>query len=450
MLLRTVLLALMALRPYAVLDELDRMNSRPLWPGFDPAEIPVAYFNGTATVLYRHPELPEGFYSISARIHTAVLPGRHPAVTANSSAEIGGRATATALFDAAALRNPRRAAGVLLHEAFHVWAAERHPDWTANELDFFTYPLDSPRETALAALEMRNLFDGAGARGVARARCAAAAAVRLRRERFARLPDSARKYERGLELKEGLAAYVQGKALGQPAARRTGFPSWMVRDRVYATGEAMALLLDRLNENWKGRLEANPGPALDELLAEAAGEEASHACDPSPRERALAKEQAGRDAETLRARRRSERERFLGQPGWRLEVTAEGEVLWPQGFDPLNVQALDGGEALHTRWLKIGNSKGAIEVLDRSALTEGAGEHPILNGIRRLVVTGLAEPRLEERDDALRITADGVSGELRGARWTREARTIRVRIVAAPTASSPRPCPSRASSPFPC
>ena len=161
------LIAALASSSYPVLDELDRMAALSLWPEFRPAEIPVAYFNGRATVLYRHPELPEGFYSISARIHTAVLPGRHPAVTANSSAEIAGRATATALFDAAALRNPRRAAGVLLHEAFHVWAAERHPDCTANELDFFTYPLDSPRETALAALEMRNLFDGAGARGVA-------------------------------------------------------------------------------------------------------------------------------------------------------------------------------------------------------------------------------------------------------------------------------------------
>ena len=427
MFLQALLLSLMAAWPYAVLDELDRMAARPLWPGFQPAEIPVAYFDGRGTVLYRHPKLPEGFRSISARIHTAVLPGRHPEVTANSSAEIAGRLTATALFDAAALRDPRRAAGVLIHEAFHVWAADRHPDWTANEMDFFTYPVDSPEMTALAALGMRKLFEAAGARGVAGARCAAAAAVRLRRERFAGLAESARKYERGLELKEGLAAYVQGKALGQPAARRTGFPSWMVRDRVYATGEAMALLLDRLNENWKGRLEANPGPALDELLAEAVRDE-TRSCDPTPRERSQAKAQAVREADALRGQRKRERERFLAAPGWRLEIDAGGEVFWPQGFDPLNIQALGGGEALHTRWLKIGNSKGAVEVLDRSALTSGAGEHPILNGIRRLVVTGLAEPRIEERDGALRIQADGVGGELRGARWTREKEVIRISV----------------------
>ncbi|MBC8647437.1 MAG: hypothetical protein H7X85_09760, partial [Thermoanaerobaculia bacterium] len=99
----------MAAWPYAVLDELDRMAGLPLWPGFQPAEVPVAYFDGSKTVLYRHPEVPEGFHSISARIHTSIREGRHPAVTANSSAEIGGRETATALFDAAALRDPRRA-----------------------------------------------------------------------------------------------------------------------------------------------------------------------------------------------------------------------------------------------------------------------------------------------------------------------------------------------------
>lgn len=433
MLLAILLFAARVGSPYPVLDELDRMAALPLWPGFQPAEIPAAYFDGRSTVLYRHSELPEGFHSISARIHTAVLPGRHSAVTANSSAEIGGRATATALFDDASLRDPRRAASVLIHETFHVWAASRHPDWTANEMDFFTYPMDSAETTALAVLEMRKLFEAAGARGVAGERCAAAAAVRLRRERFAGLTDSARKYERGLELKEGLAAYVQGKALGQPAARRTGFPAWKVRDRVYATGEAMALLLDRLDENWKSRLEAKPAAALDELLAEQVRGE-TRSCDPTPRQRSQAKARARSEIDALRAQQKSERERFMAAPDWRLEIDAGGEAFWPQGFDPLNVQALGGGEALHTRWLKIGNSKGTVEVLDRSALTSGAGEHPILNGIRRLVITGLSEPRIEERDGALRIQADGVKGELRGARWTREPSVVRIRMDVGPPA----------------
>jgi hypothetical protein len=429
MLAGIALAAALAGSPYPVLDELDRMASRPLWPGFDPAGIPAAYFDGSKTVLYRHPDVPEGFHSISARIHTSIREGRHPAVTANSSAEIGGQTAATALFDAAAMREPRRAAAVLLHEAFHVWAASRHPDWTANEMDFFTYPTDSAESAALAALEMSRLFEAAGAAKAARARCAAAAAERLRRERFAGLSESARAYERGLELKEGLASYVQGRALGRPAARRSGFPAWMVRDRVYATGEAMALLLDRLDGDWKRRLDASPGPALDELLAGAVGEKVSRACDPGPRERAEALAQARRDAEALNAQRRSEKDRFLSAPGWRLEIAAGPEVFWPQGFDPLNIRSLGGGEALHTRWVKIGNDRGAVEVLDRSALTEGAGDHPILKGIRRLVVTGLPEPRIEERPGVLRIEADGVTGELRGARWARDGNAVRVWIA---------------------
>jgi hypothetical protein len=69
---------------------------------------------------------------------------------------------------------------------------------------------------------------------------------------------------------------------------------------------------------------------------------------------------------------------------------------------------------LHTRWLKAGNGSGALEALDRAALTEGVGPHPLFNGARRLVVTGLKEPRVTEAGGTVTISADGVKGAFTG------------------------------------
>jgi hypothetical protein len=77
---------------------------------------------------------------------------------------------------------------------------------------------------------------------------------------------------------------------------------------------------------------------------------------------------------------------------------------------------------LHTRHVKLSGEAGSLEVLDRHALTEAAGAHPLhplFNGVRRVVLTGFAsEPRVEDVRGVSTIVADGVKATLRGARVT--------------------------------
>ena len=121
---------------------------------------------------------------------------------------------------------------------------------------------------------------------------------------------------------------------------------------------------------------------------------------------------------------------FDAQAGWKIVVTADaGAPLWPQGFDPLNVLRLGQREVLHTRFLKLGNAAGAIEILDRRSLTEGAGagEHPLFNGVRRLTLAGLAaEPATVESEGKTTITAANIKGEFRGARLERTGQTLHI------------------------
>ncbi|HEV2121173.1 MAG TPA: hypothetical protein VGW38_00165, partial [Chloroflexota bacterium] len=141
---------------YAVVIEADRLAARDLWPGFDPRAIPVAIYDGERTLLFRHPAPPAGFRPVSGRDGVWAYPGRYSSVTANSSAEIGGVSTAT-LMPATGAGSLLRQAGILIHEAFHVYQREHHPAWQANEAELFTYPVDDAELLTLRRMEAEAL-----------------------------------------------------------------------------------------------------------------------------------------------------------------------------------------------------------------------------------------------------------------------------------------------------
>ena len=89
---------------------------------------------------------------------------------------------------------------------------------------------------------------------------------------------------------------------------------------------------------------------------------------------------------------------------------------------------------LHARHVRLGNDAGAVEALDAGdvdveALSEGVGPHPLFDGVHTVTVAGLvAEPVVEERDGMARITAPGLTVELRGATVQRAGRVVTVRL----------------------
>jgi hypothetical protein len=80
------------------------------------------------------------------------------------------------------------------------------------------------------------------------------------------LGTEAAEYERGSELNEGLARYVEWRASGDPSPPpfpRDDFAAQEIRARSYISGASLAILLDAAAPGWKGRVDA----PLDELLA---------------------------------------------------------------------------------------------------------------------------------------------------------------------------------------
>lgn len=427
---------------FDVMEEFERLSARPLWPGFDPRLVPVEIYDGRATYLFRHPNPPPEYKEMTGRPGVRVFEGRHESVRANSNVELGGVGVATAVLTPDKKLTPRGSAALLAHEAFHVFQRARHPAWTGNEVELFTYPFEDAEQLSLRRIESEALRRAVAARDDGAATCWARAAVDARRARFKLLSAGAAGYERGTELNEGLARYVESRAAGAKGDELPAgdYAPEEVRARSYATGRALGLLLDRLDPGWKRRLEDGDARTLDELLeASLASAKSARVCALPRAFQEAARVRANQDVETLKAKKAEWRREFFARPGWKVIVVAgESDPLWPQNFDPLNVRSLGGGEVLHTRWLKVGNASGTIEVLERPSLTEGRGSHPLFNGVSVVTAAGLsAEPEVREDGGAVVIKSEGFKAELKDASLERSGQTVTVRLPRAHAEASP-------------
>lgn len=425
-------------RARAIAAEVERLGAAPLWPGYEPLRIPLAIYTGSATFLFRHPAPPEGFAPAGDGMHR--WEGRHPAATSNSSADIGGIPTATLLADGPrASQSPEVLAAVALHEAFHVFQRARHPAWIGNEGDLFLYPFDDARLLALRRLESAELRRALAAAGAADAACHARGALDARRQRFAAMDSAFAAYERGNELNEGLAAYIQLRAPGRTTVTipEAEWPATGVRDRFYVVGPALGFLLDRFRPRWQAELEGNDAQTLDGMLAvalegRAEGGEGSGNCRVGGEELAAIEAQAARDAGSVVAARGERRRAFDARPGWRVVVEpAAGKPLWPQGFDPLNLERAEGG-VLHTRFLRLGNEAGTVEGVDGEAdleaFTEAAGAHPLFNGVRRVGFVLPARPEVVREGGKVVVRGPGFRAEFAGGEVVEAEGAVTIRL----------------------
>jgi hypothetical protein len=447
-----------AARVLAVDSALAEAAKRDLWPGFAPLRLPLAIYDQSDSYLFRHPNPPARYRPLPGAPGVYVMSGLDPAITANSSAQLGGMPTATIHIVRAGRWQQGLDAGLAMHELFHVFQRTRHPSWVANEADLFTYPFDRADGLALRREETDALIRAFVntvpdvAVGVLTAenfdsmRCWARGFADVRARRFALIGAEAAAYERGTELNEGLAHYVElratrllpfmkpGSGDSSAARARNGageFVAEAVRQRAYEVGAAMGRVLDQLQPDWRARLEtavATPTPPLDAMLASAAGPE-GRVCSAGAAQRTAWARAAEQDVEGIRAAHAAARTIHLDRAGWRVVVDAPNTPLFPQGFDPLNVTRLSPSEVLHTRFLQLQGGSGSLKLLGVAALTEGtAGAHPLFAGVRRVTITGLeAPPLVRDSVGTAVLEAPGLTARLRGVVDT-TGQTIRIRL----------------------
>ena len=434
---------------FAFVRALDEAAARGVWPGFSPSGIPVALYDGEHTILLRHPSPPPEFSPMAGRPGVFIAKGRHPAVTGNSTREIGGVRTATVI--ATPAQPVERTMLAVVEEVFHVFWLARHPSFRPNEMARYAYPLDDAENLGRLLAEDEALARALEAQRIDNAAGWAAAALGIRRERVLRLADDVRAYETSLEMMEGTANYVARVSVGEPASRtverlRAPRPAEDVRWRFYDTGAALCLLLDRLSPGWQERSDRQPALTIVELMDAALRGRDAAAAAFSEAEAAGFQARAAASIADLGGRRQRLRAELLERQGGRvvIEVMPGAEPFRVQRFDPINLMVLDAGAIAHANYLTLSVPQGTVELTNPGfvrgtfggtvSVTEAAGRHPLSDGVRRLTIAGIqGAPKVGGDEGTVSVEAPGVRLTLRGSDVRVEGELIRI------TVKGPRP-----------
>jgi len=416
--------------PFDVIAAVDRTNQLELWPGFDVTAYPVAIFDGNRTLLLRHPSPPEGFEHLEGHDGVWVYPGKHPAMRWNSNADIGGVRTATLLLTIEPGRPAEYEAHILYHEIFHLFSKPLHPTWKPNEIWRFSYPMGDLENYRQLLLEEEALARAVESSSNEEAASWAAAALEIRANRQERLRQEHLTFETLLELQEGTAVYMGRSTIGiateTERLREDRGPDG-IRWRCYETGAAVAVILDRLLPGWKVELDAKPETTLTGLLRKAVNAADVPAALFSDDELARASARAEGAVAELTADR-AQLYQVFDQRGKKVIVrlSNDGEHFAFDRFDPMAVEVLEHGDALHAHLLTSTHPRGEFRLTNphftrRSldgviALTSPAGDHPFLQGYRKIAVSGFqGEPVVERTGNVVSVEAEGLSLSFDGA-----------------------------------
>ena len=284
---------------------------------------------------------------------------------------------------------------MVVHEAFHVFQDKQAPDKGANEMLLLYYPVLSVQNNVGFAQEGSALAEALRATDAAAFRRAAVRWLALRKDRRSSLPQKALEYEDGTEFTEGLAKYteyrlfqvLEGRRPGPAMSWAQGFVGYAdlapqrerliekmvqnmsgavnvnndpygtapLRMRLYYSGMAVGVMLDRLAPGWKSRIfspdtsltslveEAlKPSPAeLDQALKEARGE--------APY--ASLVENKTRLAQEGKAHAEAVLKEIEGGPGVGLIVdySALGSPKLAMSFTPFGITVVDGERTIFTQ-----------------------------------------------------------------------------------------------------
>ncbi|HEV8336533.1 MAG TPA: hypothetical protein VGR67_08970 [Candidatus Polarisedimenticolia bacterium] len=421
---------------------LSRAAAERIWPGWGLEKTPLLIYEaGRVAFLVNHPAPPADFQRLEGKVPLlgAVFAkfGRDARFNANTSIELGGLPTACIGFSTApseAEAPSLRFIALVFHEAFHAHQAKAgKPGKGAVEALLLRYPDLNAENLALAQMEQMILFqlvrfDDAPDPD----RLRAFLAVRAARQKS--LGAEFLHAERGIEYQEGLPTYVEVRLLEEArkaTAGLSGFGSGdpyslgfsvapelrvsdylsrllrfssdaaTIRSRAYATGMALGLLLDRLGADWKTAA-LSSDKYLDEILAD------NLSMPPGVAAAALARAKKDLDYDSLfriiqektarlGAERKLAAENFMKQPGIRIELKPPDGPVEVRGFDPLNVQPIDAGRAIHRRLLRLAFGEGTFSASGVPVLV-GLGNGPF--DIKLVTVFVPAEDLLMETDFA--------------------------------------------------
>src|SRR3989442_11317404 len=423
-----------------------------IWPRFRPDTIPVVdVVRGQGTLLLGwRGDLPERFLPITG-LAGAGWQSSADRGAASTGTELAGRPTAQVVVNDS--QDVASLVGLTTHEAFHVFATSARQEGSRfgrgeNSFLVTSYPVFDPQNEAGMALEGRILAAAESASTKTEKRMLAREVLAVRESRQRALGAELAEFEQLAELNEGLAEYALVRAV-QFAARLPDFPdrsgaehlqsgklvglhtltedvTLSIRLRYYATGPALAALLDALEgPAWKRRL-VNQNLTMQYALAKPSAYRATELALRRQAETRFVMASPRRGADSgvtgLRALRRKQVDSILAAPGVLLTVTIEGRSLGLCGFDPQNLLQVEPGVLLHTRWVVACAGDAFQATFDTPVVQDRNAE------TLRAVVGADSTVKVTENGADVRVESPLVSLRASKAEVSRDGRVLTVKI----------------------
>lgn len=424
---------------FDVMAKVNDLASTSFWPGFDPRTMPTAVYDSVNTYLFSHPAPPEGFEPVDGHAGVYRFPGQHPSVLGMGRTKIGDVLTATIVLRARSCSGGNYAlrdfAGIVIHEQFHAFQKDKHPNWRPNDAYLLVYPLDTPESLALRMAEKEAFRRAVDSKDDAAAAGWAAQGLELRKQRLDPLGEQLGGYEMELQRFEGTSEYIETIARGNDPqgllAATSGIAPSGIRDLGYVEGRLISFVLDRLDKGWKEKMESGAAQYPEEILAAAVagGEPPARGGRGSVEfsDADLSKIRA--DAGTAIARWNDDKKKlvsdFHAAPGVTIEIVAETTPVGTRMFEPLAMENLGGGEIIHKVFYLAGNDKGTLRVRGTPCISYMDSTYRIT----RVTVTGLkGEPAVDAAAGTFKYDADGVLIDFKGAKVTAADRKYTIEI----------------------
>ena len=260
---------------FKVMEIVNTKNDGSLWPNFMVTEIPVMVFDSVNTWLFHSNIAPDGFTAVQEHPDVYMFKGQHPLVRGNSIVRAGDQWIATSVLSSYARRTGEKysakdLAGIIIHEQFHIFQRNKHPRWRQNDAYMLLYPTETQE-----SLFLRRIEKEAFKRAVLSSKSAEIVtwvneALRYREQRLNMIDSDFGRYEMELQRTEGLSDYIEKIARGLDPLNASeitnGIAPAGVRDLGYVEGRWIAMILDKVNPDWKTVLEANDTLYLENIL----------------------------------------------------------------------------------------------------------------------------------------------------------------------------------------
>jgi hypothetical protein len=389
-----------------------------LWPGFAPEKIPVAVYDSVNTWLFFSDQPPEGFSPAENFEGAFFFEGQYPPVRGNSVVRLGEVWTATSVLSNYSRRTderytPRDLAGIIVHEQFHVFQRTKHPRWWQNDGVLLFYPQETKEALFLRRIEKEAFKKAVLSESDDEIAGWALTALDYRKERLKMLPAQYGNYEKDLQHTEGLSDYIERVARGVDPLNASNMTNGIapagVRDLGYWEGRWIAMILDRLNPEWKNYIESNDSLYLEEILDYELTDPTCKKLIFTDSEVNQIKDRAQKDFDQWQAKKAEELNGYKSLPGHRIEINSLAEPLNIRIFEPLEIEILTDRVVFHRVIFSAANQKGNIRIFNHPCITGFDESYRLV----KLVLNGIpVAPEVNHEEKKLILKHEGITLEL--------------------------------------